>query len=211
MPAAAATVEIVRGVEKAATLLDATRLEMLEHLGEPDSAAGLARRMKLPRQRVNYHLRELERHGLVELVEERRRGNCMERLVRATAKHYLISPDVLGKLGLGAESGAGADRFSSAYLITSAARAIRELALLRVRADKARQRLATLTMESSIRFRSAADRNAFAEELGAAVTTLAAKYHDETAEGGRTFRFLLAGWPAITSKGEDRGESARME
>ena len=41
-------------------------------------------RVGLPRQLVNYHLRTLERHGLVELVEERRKGNVMERIcVRA--------------------------------------------------------------------------------------------------------------------------------
>src|SRR5579862_8354674 len=78
-------IEVVQGPERAAALLDPVRLRILEGLAEPDSAAGVARRLGLPRQRVNYHLHELEKHELVRFVEERRKGNCVERIVRATA------------------------------------------------------------------------------------------------------------------------------
>jgi hypothetical protein len=50
-----------------------------------------------------------------------------------------------------------------------------------------------------VRFASAADRNAFAEELATAVGRLTAKYHDESAAGGRRFRLLVGGHPAIAS------------
>ena len=115
----------VRDPAQAAALLQPQRLRLLEGLSEPDSAAGLARRFGLPRQQLNYHLRELERAGLVELVEERRRGNCVERVVVATARHYVISPEVLG--GLGASLDEVRDHFSSTSLVAVAARAIREL------------------------------------------------------------------------------------
>ena len=36
------------------------RLQILSELTEPESAAGLARRMGVPRQQVNYHVRQLE-------------------------------------------------------------------------------------------------------------------------------------------------------
>ena len=89
MPAA---LQIVQSPEKAAILLQSGRLSLLEGLSEPDSSAGLARRLGIPRQKVNYHLRELEREGFVELFEERRKGNCIERVVRATAREFLIAP-----------------------------------------------------------------------------------------------------------------------
>ena len=98
----------------------------LAHLKDPDSASGLARRLRLPRQRVNYHLKVLETAGLVELVEERRKGNCLERVVRATARAFVISPEALGELGPTAET--AADRLSGAYLIAAAGRAIRDVA-----------------------------------------------------------------------------------
>ena len=58
---------------------------------DPRIAAALLR----PRQKLNYHLRETAREGFVELVEERRKGNGMERMARC----YLISPRVMGRLG----------------------------------------------------------------------------------------------------------------
>src|ERR1700710_1573411 len=62
---------------------------------DPIRARLLAERVGLTRQKANYHLRALERHGLVELVEERRRGNCTERVLQATAASYVISPAAL--------------------------------------------------------------------------------------------------------------------
>ena len=103
-----ATLQIVQSPEKAGVLLQPGRLHLLEQLAEPDSAAGLARRLGVPRQKLNYHLRELEREGFLELVEERRKGNCMERVMRAVAREFLIAPQIGDRVT--------ADRFSAAYL-----------------------------------------------------------------------------------------------
>ena len=186
--------DVIRHPEPAASLLDPTRQQLLANLREPDSATGLARRLRLPRQRINYHLRELERAGLVELVEERRKGNCLERVVRATARAFMISPEALGALGPTADT--ATDRLSSAYLMAAAGRAIRDVASLDARARREGKRLATLTLEADLQFASAASRAAFAEELADAVARLAAKYHDERAPGGRRFRLLAAIHPA---------------
>src|SRR5688572_1452996 len=134
------SLEVIRRPEPAAALLDRTRQKLLAHLAEPDSAAGLARRLRLPRQRINYHLHALEHAGLVELVEERRKGNCLERVVRATAWAFVISPEALGEVGLTAET--ARDRFSTAYLIATAGRTIREVASLEARARREGKRLA---------------------------------------------------------------------
>src|ERR671925_2109271 len=75
--------------------LDPMRARLLAALAEPGSATTLAGRVGLTRQKANYHLRALERHGLVELVEERRKGNVTERVLRATAASYVISPTAL--------------------------------------------------------------------------------------------------------------------
>ena len=85
--------------------LDPVRARLLAALAEPGSATTLAAQTGLARQKVNYHLRALERHGLVELVEERRKGNCTERVLRATAASYVISPAALPAGG--ARPGAG--------------------------------------------------------------------------------------------------------
>lgn len=54
--------------------LDPIRARLLAELAEPGSASTLAARVGLTRQKANYHLRALERHGLVELLEERPQG-----------------------------------------------------------------------------------------------------------------------------------------
>jgi len=197
-----ARLQIVQSAEKAGVLLQPGRLRLLEQLAEPDSAAGVARRLGEPRQKVNYHLRELEREGFLELVEERRKGNCMERVVRAAAREFLIAP--------AAGDGVTADRFSAAYLASAAARMIRELASVCIRARRAGKRIATLTVETEIRFASAESRAAFAEEIAAAIARLAAKYHNERAEGGRRFRLLAAVYPAVRRE-ESTSESANLE
>ena len=194
-------VHVVRGTGQAAALLNPDRVRLLAALAAPASATGVAAQVGMTRQRVNYHLRQLEKAGLVELVEERRKGNCTERVLRASARSYLISPEVLGVLGSGGSAGAARDRFSAAYLVTSVARALHDLAVLRGRADRAGQALATLAVETDVRFASAADRAAFAEELTGAIAGLAAKYHVEGS--GRVFRFLVGGYPAITKAEDD--------
>lgn len=184
----------VRNLRQAAALLQPQRLRLLEELRVPDSAAGLARRLGLPRQQLNYHLRELERAGLVELVEERRRGNCVERLVVATARHYVISPEVLGGLGAGFDE--VRDHFSSTSLVAVAARAIRELGELRARADDQGKRLVTMTLESELSFASAEARNAFAKELSEAIARLVVRYHDAGADDRHSFRVVVGAYPA---------------
>jgi DNA-binding transcriptional ArsR family regulator len=142
---------------------------------------------------VNYHLHALERHGLVELVEERRKGNVNERLMRATAAAYVISPTALAAVA--PDPDRSPDRLSARWLLALAARLVRDLGDLISGADRAGKRLATFGLDGTIRFTSAADRSAFAEELTSTVTALIAKYHDEGAERGRDHRLVVAVHP----------------
>ncbi|HET6340808.1 MAG TPA: winged helix-turn-helix domain-containing protein [Gemmatimonadota bacterium] len=209
---------VVRDPERASLLLDAGRQRLLAALEEdPDSASGLARRLGDTRQRINYHLRELEAAGFVELAQERRRGNCVERVLRVTARHYVIDPAALGSLA-GADPAEHQDRFSATYLIALAARAIRELAALREGAAKARKRLATFSMEVEIRLAAPADFRAFAEDLAEAVAKVAARHQDDGGGKERPFRLVLGAYPMplnpTESEPRDRsrsGGSSRKE
>jgi DNA-binding transcriptional ArsR family regulator len=193
---AASALRVLRDRSQAATLLHTVRGELIQHLAEPDTAAGLARKLGTSRQRVRYHLRELEREGLVECVSERRNGNCVERLVRATARSYAISSEALGSLGHTPDD--AADRFSAAYLMGSAARMVRDVAALDARARDEGKRLATMTVEAEIRFASPEARTAFADELTNLLAQLAARYHDDRAPNGRTYRLTAIAHPAAS-------------
>jgi DNA-binding transcriptional ArsR family regulator len=190
-------VAVIEDPAAAEASLDPVRTRLLAELTQPGSASTLAAKVGLARQKVNYHLRALERHGLVELVEERRKGNMTERVMRATAGSYVISPAALSAIA--PDPDRSPDQLSALWLLALAARMVQEVGELIGGAKRARRRLATFGMDTEIRFASASDRAAFAAELSDAVETLVSKYHDEFAAGGRRHRLLVALHPSITA------------
>ncbi|GAA3787988.1 helix-turn-helix domain-containing protein [Sphaerisporangium flaviroseum] len=191
-------VAVIEDPAAAEVSLDPIRARLLAELAVPGSATTLAAKVGLPRQKVNYHLKALERHGLVELIEERRKGNVTERVMRATAASYVISPAALAEVQ--PDPSRAPDQLSARWLLALAARLVRDVGTLVTGAAKARQKVATFAIDGEIRFASAADRAAFAEELAGAVTTLVGKYHDQTAKGGRDHRIVVAVHPSITGE-----------
>ena len=189
-------VAVIEDAAAAEVSLDPIRARMLAELAEPHTATTLGARLGLARQKVNYHVKTLEQHGLVELVEERRKGNMTERVVRASAAAYVISPAALSAVA--PDPSREPDQRSARWLLAVAGRMVREVGELVSGARAAGKPLATLGIDSEVRFASAKDRAAFAVELADAVNGLVAKYHDETARGGRPHRFVVALHPTIT-------------
>jgi DNA-binding transcriptional ArsR family regulator len=187
---------VIEDAASAEASLDPVRSKLLAELVSPASAASLAGRVGLARQKVNYHLKALERHGLIELVEERRKGNVTERVMQATAASYVISPTALATLA--PDPDRSPDRLSALWLVALAGRVVGEVGELINRSRSARQSLPTFGIDAEIRFASAADRADFAGELSTAVEALVAKYHDQHATGGRRHRVILALHPTIT-------------
>jgi DNA-binding transcriptional ArsR family regulator len=187
-------VGVIEDPAAAEAALDPARARLLAQLAEPRSATMLAAAAGLPRQKVNYHLRALERHGLVELVEERRKGNVTERMLRATAASFVISPAALAAVA--PDPTRSPDRLSARWLLALAAQLVRDVGDLITASAKAQRRLATFGMDGRVRFASAADRAAFTEELTRTVAALVAKYHDEDAPGGREHRLVIAVHPS---------------
>ena len=63
-----ATARVLHDEVAAASVLDPVRRRILTALQQPGSSSTVARALDLPRQRVNYHVRALEKAGLVEEV-----------------------------------------------------------------------------------------------------------------------------------------------
>ncbi len=186
---------LVQDTTAAASLLNPMRVKILEHLREPDSASGLARKLNMNRQQLNYHLRELEKHKLVELVEEKKKGNCIERIVKATAKSYLICMDTAPA----ATADEIRDQFSSGYLVAAASHIIREVATLQQLAAKDKKKLATFSLQTEISFADPKALHAFTEELSQTIVKLAAKHQAGTASRkARSYRFSVLAHPALT-------------
>jgi DNA-binding transcriptional ArsR family regulator len=194
-------VDVIDDPAAAVVALDPVRARLLAELGEPRSASALAPRVGLTRQKVNYHLRTLEAHGLVREVEQRRWGGLTERVLVASAASYVVSPAAFG--GAACDPGRASDRLSARYLVALAARLVREVGALVRRADEQGQRLATLAVDTEVAFRSAADRAAFTEQLSAAVTALVARYHDPDAPGARPHRLVVAAHPLPSEEAKE--------
>lgn len=188
-------VQVIEDPAAAAVALDPIRCQLLAQLAEPASAATLAERLGIARQKVNYHLRTLEAHGLVTVAEKRLWGGLTERLMVATASSYVVSPNAMGVAAVNPEQ--KIDRLSASFLIALAARVIHEVSDLVRRASAAGKALAVLAVDTEVRFRSAADRAAFTNELTESITKLVAKYHDEAAPGGRSHRLIVMAHPTV--------------
>jgi DNA-binding transcriptional ArsR family regulator len=198
-------VAVIEDPAAAEVSLDPIRSRLLAELAVASSATMLAARVGLPRQKVNYHLRTLEHHGLVELVEERRKGNVTERMMRATARSYVISP--LAMAAIAPDPARAPDRLSARWLLAVAAQLVRDVGALLTGATKADQRVATFAIDGEIRFATAADRAAFADELTAAVTALVGRYHDQDAPGGRRHRIVVAVHPTAPAAPTSTGQA----
>jgi DNA-binding transcriptional ArsR family regulator len=186
-------IQVIDDPAAATVALEPLRSRLLSELAAPASAATLAARVGLARQKVTYHLNALEAHGLVRLAEKRQWGGLTERLLVATAASYVVSSGALGPVA--ADPNRRIDRLSASYLIAVGARVVREVGDLVRRANEAGQRLATLAVDTEVRFRSAADRAAFSHELTEAITKLVSKYHDASAPGGRAHRLVVVAHP----------------
>jgi DNA-binding transcriptional ArsR family regulator len=186
-------IQVIDDPAAATVALEPMRSRLLSELATPASAATLATRVGVGRQKVNYHLRALEAHGLVRLADERKWGGLTERLLVATAASYVVSPSALGPIAVDPDR--EVDRLSASYLIALGARVVREVADLVRRASESGKRLATLAVDTEVRFRSPTDRAAFSRELAESIARLVSKYHDESAPGGRAHRLVVVAHP----------------
>ncbi len=163
------------------------------------SAAEIARRMGLPAQKVNYHVRTLVDAGLLVPAGERRRRNLVEKLYRATARSYVLLPRVLGPVS--AEDARVADAFSAAHLLQLTAALQGELGEALAEGQERDAPVPTLSLDAELRFRSPDQRAAFAEAVQQAVTEVIAGFTEPAMEPdgqpapGRPYRLVLGCYP----------------
>jgi predicted ArsR family transcriptional regulator len=192
---AGSSVAFVEAPERLRAALPPLRRRLLDRLREPASAVVVAGEFGLPRQQVNYHLRTLEAAGFLELVETRPRRGCTERVLRTSARAFIVDPQVIA---LSPRSGARRaatrqDRFAADTLVEAASGVVREVSRMQARAVAQDARLLTCAIETEVRLASPA---AFAR-LSATLATLVARAVADVgvAEGGRSYRVVIGAHP----------------
>jgi DNA-binding transcriptional ArsR family regulator len=203
-------IHCIASPRQAAALLHPLRAALLRAALEPVSATELAGRFGLTRQKVNYHVRALARAGLLRRAGRRRKRNMIEQRYVATARSYVLSPDVIGAAGAHAQHESGPtpeDAFSAAYAFSMMARSQAELGRALQAATASGKRLSTLSLATELRFESAAQRARFAQALRTAVLAVVASHAspvtlpDGGAGPGRPYRLMLACHPIPREKG----------
>jgi DNA-binding transcriptional ArsR family regulator len=193
--------------------LSPIRRRLLERLRQPASATQLASELSMGRQRVNYHLRALEKAKLVDLVEERQRRGCIERILIARAQAFIVDPAVMtaktGSAGSNSPAPLGVsravqDKFSAEHLIDTAADMVRDVTRMRAAAEKQGSRLLTFTMQTDVSFAEPGDLERFTTAVAELVAREAAKFHTPTS--GRRYRIVIGGHPSPRSD-KPAGES----
>jgi DNA-binding transcriptional ArsR family regulator len=94
-PPADEDVHILDTVERLKAMADPIRIRfILELIDGPRTVKEVAEALGVPPTRLYYHLRILERHGLVEVANRRLVSGIEERSYQTTADNWTISPDL---------------------------------------------------------------------------------------------------------------------
>lgn len=183
-------VETLRDPRQLRALADPHRLEILDALRSPDSAAGVARALGRSRQSVNYHVKALLKAGLLEKAGSRRSGNFVEQLYRAAARRFIVSPEIaMSRERLAA---AFAEQAALGYLADFGARVSTAAHLLAERTTDGSTGVPSATVESHVRFADEAVRSAFLSDYVAMLEDLLEKH---AATDGEPYRVALVVYP----------------
>jgi DNA-binding transcriptional ArsR family regulator len=184
-------VHVVEDIEALQVLGHPLRVRILELLREPGSAATVARQLGETRQKINYHLKELERVGLVSPEGERRSGNFIETLYKAAGRSFLVSPRVAWSDPRRVH--ALREQHSLERLVTVGAQLQRDAISLLDRAAFDGEQIASAAVEVDVHFADERDRAAFLDEYLKTVQVLCDRYGSRD---GLPYRVVLAAHPA---------------
>lgn len=193
----------ISSVRRAGALLHPLRLRLLAETRQPVSAAELARRLGLPRQRVNYHVRALEKAGFLKPAGRHRKRNMIEQRYVMTARAFVLSPSLLGPVG--ADWRDIPNSGSAEYLLALVEQVRTDVE--RASREAEGERVSTLSLKAQFRFEGPAQRAEFANAVREAVVGVIARHSspNRTEDGrpgrGRPHRLVLACYPVAAAEG----------
>jgi DNA-binding transcriptional ArsR family regulator len=203
--------ETIANPRRASALLHPLRLRILALARDPASAAEIARALGLPRQRVNYHVRALERAGFLKPAGRARKRNMIEQRYVSTSRAFALSPGILGPVG--ADWREIGDTGSADYLLALAEQVRFDVERAAGEAEAEGRRISTLSLKSQFRFESPAQRAEFTSAVREAIVGVIARHSSPNRlENGRPargkpYRMVVACYPVPA--GAEGEEAAR--
>lgn len=167
------------------------RAAILDAMRKPSTAAAVARTVGQSRQNVAYHVRELEKVGLLRHVGQRQNGNFLEQVYETVADTLVISPaSTWGNSE--ARATALADQVSLGELCRTGERLQRDSAILLDRAAFDGEEIPSASVATDLRFASEDARAAFLQDCLNSLSALARKHGSRR---GTPYRLVLAAYP----------------
>ncbi|WP_426453184.1 ArsR/SmtB family transcription factor [Paenibacillus sp. S-38] len=192
---------LIESPEQAMVLLNPLRAEIAARLAEPGSAAEIARAIGEAPQRINYHLKALEKAGLVRRVGSRQVRNLVEVLYQSIARSFVLSerlgmkPETVRKLK---------DQGSLAHLIGTADRIKQDALLLMEQSDEGEE-VPSATLKFQVELGTPERRQAFVEEYARLVRELTEKYSGNAESGA--YQVVVAVYPEAAGRTSGDGVS----
>ncbi len=186
----------IETAESATALLKPFRLELLKRLDEPRTCVELAEVFGQTPQKIYYHVKALEKAGVVEKVSERRARAIMEGVYQASARSYWLAPQLVGAVG---GQRAAQDQTSLRVLLSLAEEMQAEIGKLG-RDSEAGRDVPSLSLSGEVYLPDASRRAEFMREVQELMQALARQYGlpgDAQTDGatGESFRIVLACYP----------------
>jgi DNA-binding transcriptional ArsR family regulator len=182
----------IEDVEQAAALLHPLRVELLKRMDEPRTCPELGGLFSESAQKIYYHVKALEKAGLVAKVDERRIRGVVEGYYQAKARSYWLSPQLVGNIG-GVQM--AQDQTSLRFLLTLAEEIHDDVGHLGQRSEAGKD-VASLGMAAQIYLPDGDARAAFLADVQEVFQNLARKYGvNGDDENGKTFKLILACYP----------------
>lgn len=179
-------------VERAGALLKPLRVEILRRMIEPRTCPELGQELGETPQKIYYHVKVLEKAGLVEKVAERRVRGINEGLYQASARSYWMSPKLVGQVGGGKTA---RDQLSLGYILGIAEQLQADIGQLSRRVG---EDTPSLGLSAEIFLEDGNRRAAFLDEVREAVQGIAEKYGQVTGieRDPESYRLMIACYPA---------------
>jgi DNA-binding transcriptional ArsR family regulator len=186
----------IETVEQATTLLKPLRVELVRRMDAPRTCPELAGFFHESPQKIYYHVKALEKAGLVEKMEERRVRGVVEGYYQAKARSYWLAPHLVGRVG-GIKP--TQNQVSLRYLLSLAEEIHDDVGKLAHQAAAGKD-VASLSLSAHIYLPDSERRGEFLQEVQQAFQELARKYGLPTDDApplaeGQEFRLVLACYP----------------
>ncbi|HEX8228341.1 MAG TPA: helix-turn-helix domain-containing protein [Chloroflexia bacterium] len=186
----------IEQVEQATTLFKPMRVEILKQMGEPRTCSELAAHFGESPQKIYYHVKAMEKAGLVVKTGERRVRGTVEGFYQAKARTYWLAPHLVSQVG---GERLAREQLSLGMLLSLAEEIQEDIGHL---AHETAREVPSLGLSAYIQL-PVDTRARFLQEVQEVFQGLARKYglvsgnapEQEQGHAGETFRLVLACYP----------------